>query len=73
MIVTSNSRSTCKIICVTFRRVGQVEGSYGYDSGSGKTGTADKWKPYGPKFGTGDVIGCGVIYDGAQGIQFNTL
>ena len=41
-----------------------VKDSYGYDGHSGKKRSdGNGWQSYGPQFGTGDVVGCGVVDD----------
>ena len=43
------------------RYPGGLQNSYGYRGDDGTKGNDSKWKYYGPKFGTDDIIGCGVI------------
>ena len=47
---------------MTFRAPGRVKGSYGY-SCNGNKGSDGRRASYGPRFGKGDVVGCGVFYD----------
>ena len=47
---------------MAFREPDDEEGSYGY-SYDGKKGTSGKWESYGPTFGKGDIVGCGLIDD----------
>ena len=46
---------------MTFRVPGEVKNSYGYSGFNGQKGSDNKWQDYGPQFGTGDVVGCGVV------------
>ena len=43
------------------RHIGSFPNSYGYRCDNGMKGNADRWKVYGPKFSTNDIIGCGVF------------
>ena len=46
---------------MTFRYPGCVKNSYGYRGVTGQKVSDGKWQDYGPEFGTGDVVGCGVV------------
>ena len=45
----------------TCRYPGREDYSYGYEGNGGQKICNDKHEPYGPSFGTGDVIGCGIV------------
>ena len=40
-----------------------MKDSYGYNGYDGRKRSDGKWQSYGPKFGKGDVVGCGVVDD----------